>query len=773
MDIDQRIAWESRCIQEEPPACSTACPLHVDVRKFLKDMAKGDMEAAYQTLKKSLPFPGIMGRICDQPCESKCRRGEKGGAIAIGALEKLCVKQRTKPDQVRPLPRKSKRIAVLGSGLAGLTTAWDLLKKGMTVVIFEREKVLAPQLRKSAEDVLPESVIEDELAVLGPLRAGVKLNACIDKAVFDEMCGEFDAIFIDRTVFPADGFSLKADPQGGIVIDPATGQTDREGVFAGGNTGAGQGNSPVLEAAAGRKGALSIERYLQKVHMTIGRENEGPYDTRLYTNLTDVAPLGRVAPVDPVAGFSSAEARREAGRCIGCECLECVKNCQYLTHYQKFPKAYIREFFNNDKVLHGACHSVNILINSCSMCGMCKTVCPNDLFMGEVCMEGKRSMLKGNYMPPSAHEFALKDMEFSRGESFALCRHEPGKTRSAYLYFPSCQLCGSSPGEVLESYDFLRQNLEGGVGIMLGCCGAPAYWAGRETIFRETMEAFKGQWQAMGKPTVITACTSCQTLLSENLPEITFEPLWTMVAGIPAAKGTHPLATKTVAMVDPCASRHDGETRGRIREIASDLGFVLEELPHHGELAECCGYGGLVFNANPKLDDAIISRRASESDRDYLAYCAMCRDKFVAAGKPTAHLIELLFPVTADADPWARGWLSWSQRQDNRGRVKQELLAKSGEKGERVMESYQKITMHIAPGVLRAADGRRILENDLKQVIYYAEDTGKRLLNVHTGYYRACHTIGYTTFWVDYSPENDGFRVHNAYSHRMKITGVK
>jgi hypothetical protein len=190
-------------------------------------------------------------------------------------------------------------------------------------------------------------------------------------------------------------------------------------------------------------------------------------------------------------------------------------------------------------------------------------------------------------------------------------------------------------------------------------------------------------------------------------------------------------------------------------------------------MAECCGYGGLVFNANPKLDDAIVARRAAESQRDYLAYCAMCRDKFVAAGKRTAHLIELLFPSAPDTDPWARGWLSWSDRRTNRIRVKQDLLTRLGETAERTMEPYEQIKLHIEPEVLRITDSRRILENDLRQVIAQAEQTGHRLRNKETNCYRAKLKLGNTTFWVDYQAEEDGFRVFKAFCHRMYITGVE
>ena len=533
------------------------------------------------------------------------------------------------------------------------------------------------------------------------------------------------------------------------------------------------GDTPIMLAAAGRKGALSIERFLQKAHMTIGREDEGPYETRLHTNLKGIEPLDRISPTQPESGYTDAEAAREAQRCIQCECMECVKVCQYLAHYKKYPKKYIREIFNNEKVLLGAAHTGNLFINSCTDCGLCAHVCPNDLSMGEICRQERHFMLQEKFMPPSAHEFSLLDMASSTGEDFALCRHQPGKDHSTYLYFPSCMLSATAPGEVLTSYDYLCKNLSGGVGILLGCCGAPAYWSGREELFRETLEGIRKQWQDMGKPQMITACCTCQTLFQKHLPEIPVTPLWQVSPTEATPANSREGFEQTVAVLDPCITRNDPNIQAEVRTILTGLGYTLEELPLSKDMAECCGYGGLVFNANPKLDDAIVTRRAAESERDYLAYCAMCRDKFVAAGKRTAHLIEILFPLAPDADPWARGWISWSDRRNNRIRVKQELLVRLGEDTERAMGAYEKIVLHIEPEVMRTIDSRRILVSDLRQVIAQAEETGQRLRHNQNGNYRTSRKLGHVTFWVDYSPENEGFRVYNAYCHRMNVTGIK
>ncbi len=771
MEKEQRIAWEAQCIQEEPPACTATCPLHVDVRQFMGEMAKGNLAEAYRVLHRNMPFPGIFGRICDHPCETKCRRGEIGEAVAIGSLERVCVEWHGSPDSVKLLPRKSKNVAVIGGDIAGLVAAYDLRKKGFGVTLFETGKQLGAGFRKFSEKLLPAAVIAAELAILKDMRVEIKLGAVLEGSTTEDLLEEFDAVFIDRISSTCSRLNIETGATGQIAADPTTAGTGRPGVFAGGSNG----DSPILLAAAGRKGALSIERFLQAAHMTIGREDEGPYETRLYTNLKGIDPLDRLVPAAAEIGFSPEEAQKEAARCIQCECMECVKVCQYLAHYKKYPKQYIRQFFNNEKVLHGAAHSSNKIINSCTNCGLCATVCPNGLSMGAVCLEGRHSMLRGNYMPPSAHEFPLQDMAFSTGEEFALCRHQPGTQQSAYLYFPSCQLSATAPAEVLESYRVLCENLPGGVGILLGCCGAPAFWSGRDPLFRENLDTIREQWHSMGQPAVITACCTCQSVFRDHLPEITVKPLWEILetASLIRTAARQEVVGQAIAVVDPCSSRNDPETQSGVRRILASLGFSLEELPLSGALAECCGFGGLVFNANPRLDDTIVTRRAGESDLDYLAYCAMCRDKFVNAGKRTAHIIELLFPSVAGNDPWSRSWISWSDRRRSRQRVKNELLVRLGEGVERAMKPHEKITLYIEPEQLRTFDNRRILESDLRRVVLDAEETGKRLRHNQSGLYRATLKLGNTTFWVDYAPENEGYRIFNAYCHRMNITGVK
>lgn len=775
MEKNELIAWENKCIQEESPECTSACPLHVDARLFLKELQRGDWDAAYKVLSKTMPLPGILGRICDHPCEEKCKRGPIGGPIAIGTLEKFCVEKFAGKKRVQPLPRKNHRIAIVGAGLAGVTAAWDLLKKGFIVSVFEPGDRLGGYLWDLPEQLLPRDVLTEELSILEILKADIHLGIRLDTTLFDQICGEYEAVIVDRDSLHGIDLSLPLDSDGLIAIDPATGTTVRDGVLAGGGTRFRGSFSPVMETLEGRKPALSVERMMQKVGLGFGRENEGPQPSRLYTNVEEIASVPRVFPADSARGYTEEETLREAGRCIQCECKECVKKCLFLERYKGYPKKYAREIFNNERILLGAAHQYNVFTNSCSTCGLCETICPNDFSMADMCLEARRELLNLKIMPPSFHEFALDDMAFSNGESFALFRHEPGKSESAWLYFPSCQLCGSAPGEVLSSYRHIRERLSGGVGIMLGCCGAPAFWAGRDDLFREALDGIRTSWEEVGKPRVIIACSTCRNIFQEHLPEIETVSLWNIIleSGIPASAGKQCSATPTVSVVDPCASRHDPVGQKNIRRILQSLGMEIDELPLSGETPECCGYGGLMYNANPTLARDVVERRTTASDNDYLAYCAMCRDNFAFAGKRISHIIEHLFPTVEGADPAARGWISWSERRAGRVRVKETILRELGEKIDAQSEEYEKLNLTMSPEVRKRIDERRILEEDIRKVIYRAESTGKKMRSKESGNYLAYLQPANVTYWVEYVPEGDGFSVLNAYCHRMKIVGIK
>lgn len=148
MDKARLDEFERRCIQEEPAECVAACPLHVDARSLCIEVARGAWPGAWKVLRKTMPLPSILGRICDHPCETRCKRRECGDPIRIGELERACVQTPEPGTRTLPMPRRAQRAAVIGSGLVGLTAAYDLVRKGYSLAVIEPgEQVGGPLVR--------------------------------------------------------------------------------------------------------------------------------------------------------------------------------------------------------------------------------------------------------------------------------------------------------------------------------------------------------------------------------------------------------------------------------------------------------------------------------------------------------------------------------------------------------------------------------------------------------------------------------------------------
>ena len=765
MDQQELRELEYRCIQEEAPWCTAACPLHVDARAFVGAIGLGRWSDGWKILRRHMPLPGILGRICDAPCEGQCKRAQAGDAIRIGALEQACVQSEPPPHSILPLPSKGKAVAVAGSGLSSLTAAWELARKGYAVTVFEAGESAGAPLRRLDPLRLPGEVIDAEIALLTKL--GVRFETGQDPDT-RQMAGgwrnTFDALYLGLDALEGRAWELERNDEGMIQADGQSLQTSGAGIFAGG-----QSASFVWQAAQGRWAATSIDRFLQGVSLMAGREKQGPFKTRLFTSLEGVTPLPAVPMAANAVSYTQSEASAEAVRCLQCECLECVKVCDYLKKFGGYPKRYAREVYNNLSIVMGE-HKANRLINSCSLCGLCAHVCPNDFAMQELCLQARQAMVDSDKMPPSAHEFALLDMAFSQSERFAMARHQPGHDASAYLFFPGCQLCASAPGQVEKVYDHLCATLKDGVGLMLDCCGAPAHWAGRRSAYDAQSEHIKARWEALGRPAMILACATCLRMFKDHLPMIPTTSLWFQLeANRPEIAVTG--LNGPLAIHDPCTTRYDEELQACIRRLLTQAGLETEELALGGANTECCGFGGLMQNANPELARNVAQHRASRSESDYLAYCAMCRDNLAYTGKRVIHLLDLFFPDTQQSDPAQRPRPGWSQRQENRARLKAHMLKTLWSEVDDKMNVQEPVKLEISAEVAELMDERRILVEDLQCVIQHAEESGERLFHPPSGHYKAAYTPYKVTFWVEYSPGPQGYVVHNAYAHRMEVIG--
>lgn len=793
MDQSELRQWESRCTQEEPPRCRAACPLHVDVRAFCIHMAEGDIRKAWGVLCRTLPLPTLLARICDQPCRNACLRNEAGGGLHVAGLERACAEASGKATPVPPMPRRGLDAVVIGGDLAGLAAAWDLARKGITVALhtLSTGEAILDGLRLPAGHAVLGTLSDhlmEEVATLRRMGVTIHEGQLPPPEAIDEWVTSGHAVFVTPR-----GYSLYCTPN--PPPDALTFGTITPGVFAamppaqtddtGDADGTGAGHSPVEMAALGRRAATSMERYLQKVSLAAGREREGVFETRLFTSLVDVAPLPPVA--EPPEGYTADDARREAARCIRCECMECVRHCAYLAEYGGYPKQYARRIYNNESIVMGT-RQANTMIDSCMMCGLCATVCPEGFDMGALCLDARRSMVHRDKMPPSAHEFALRDMAFANSETCVVARHEADNLNSTWLFFPGCQLTASAPGLVESAWHWLQRWLPAiddakrtGVGLLAHCCGAPAHWAGRERLHEDTLHTVESHWEKLGRPTLVTACPSCTTVLRAGLPHIPVATLWEKMAEVADKHGLEPFSTPhpwkgDLVLHDPCGTREDVPLRDAARTLLATLGVNYHEPALTQEHTECCGFGGLVAEANPSLADKLTRGRAerlSAMGTHAVTYCAMCRDRLVKAGTPTAHMLSLLFASPAstqdDITPSAPGY---SQRRENRAALRERLRDLSTP--DLPVPAWASLTVRYTEKAAALMEERRILDSDVRKVLHHAMQSGRWIDDTdEEGVRIACFRPVVVTYWVTCTIDADGVPlVHNVWCHRMHVIGT-
>ncbi|HIV93167.1 MAG TPA: NADPH-dependent glutamate synthase [Candidatus Eisenbergiella stercoravium] len=195
----------SRCINCKNAQCVKGCPVSINIPGFIEKVKEGDMEAAYQVISASSSLPAICGRVCPQEsqCEGKCIRGIKGEPISIGKLERY-VADWARENGIKPegaAEKKGKKVAVIGSGPAGLTCAGDLAKMGYDVTIFEALHEPGGVLVYGIPEFrLPkEAVVKKEIENVKSLGVKIETNVIVGKSVtIDELLNEegFSAVFI-------------------------------------------------------------------------------------------------------------------------------------------------------------------------------------------------------------------------------------------------------------------------------------------------------------------------------------------------------------------------------------------------------------------------------------------------------------------------------------------------------------------------------------------------------------------------------------------------
>jgi len=360
--------------------CYFGCPAHMDIPAMLRQIVAGEMDSATVTVKRSIAFPAVLGRICPAPCEKSCRRKAADGAVAICRLKQFVADEDLGREKSYDPPcRQSsgKSVAIIGAGPTGLSAAYYLAQYGHACTVFDENDMPGGRMRReTSEEELSREVLDAEIETV--LRLGVDLQRhnCIgDKPSFDDLRERFDAVLIASGASgkdQAEKLQLQTGPRG-IKADKHTFLTDEDGVFAAG--GAMRGKVLVIRSVAdGKEVAASIDRYLSEQKMIGPRK---PMNVRMgrleKEELDQFLQISGAAPRrDPSAdGFSSEEAVEQSARCLHCDCrkLDSCKLRSWADRYEADPSRYKgeRRTFTQD-TRHA---EVIFEPGKCIDCGLC------------------------------------------------------------------------------------------------------------------------------------------------------------------------------------------------------------------------------------------------------------------------------------------------------------------------------------------------------------------------------------------------------------------
>ncbi|MEA3558085.1 MAG: NADPH-dependent glutamate synthase [Candidatus Thermoplasmatota archaeon] len=199
---EEAVREAKRCLQCRNSPCTENCPVHVDVRGFVKLLAEGELKKAYLKVKEDSPIPGIVGRVCPQEhqCEGACLLGKMGDAVNIGKLEAFLADwaMENGVNEEFEIKEKEQKVAVIGTGPSGISCAVDLRKIGYKVTMFEALHKAGGVLQYGIPNFrLPKHIVDKELSYLETIGIEIRLDTVVGQSIpFDELRNTYDAVFI-------------------------------------------------------------------------------------------------------------------------------------------------------------------------------------------------------------------------------------------------------------------------------------------------------------------------------------------------------------------------------------------------------------------------------------------------------------------------------------------------------------------------------------------------------------------------------------------------
>jgi Fe-S oxidoreductase len=328
--------------------------------------------------------------------------------------------------------------------------------------------------------------------------------------------------------------------------------------------------------------------------------------------------------------------------CLECKSKPCMKNC-----------AMLNDFGDNLKSIFKGCLEKNkmpdSMVYSCNMCNQCAIACPKNYRIQDIFIESRKLKIEKNNgkSPMKGHRAVEVHQYLGNSNLFNTVNKAPKENKTKRIFFPGCSLPSYNPKVVGNILDFLQEKYDGEIGSILKCCGKPTKSLGKDEKFKKRYAVVQKAIDDTKADEIIVACQSCYKIFKENSPNLTVKSLWEILPelGLPEhAKGIGKDSDITFGIHDSCPTRYNKEIQSGVRWILDKMKYKTEEPLHTKENTRCCGFGGMVMPANPKVFQTVINKRIGEYNTDHIvSYCAACRESMEIGGKDSVHILDLVF----------------------------------------------------------------------------------------------------------------------------------
>lgn len=358
--------------------CQLVCPAHMNIPLMNRLIAKGEFAKSLEIVKRDIALPSVLGYICPAPCEAGCRRKQVDEAVSICLLKRFVGEEDLKSDNpfenIKEAPT-GKKVAVIGSGPAGLSAAYYLQLKGHQAVIFEKNEFAGGELLQIDEKNLPAEVLKSEIGLI--LKTGVKieLNKYIDDIEFDKINKSFDAVVVAVGAIPESNniFGLKKN-NSGIIVEKNSYLSSKPNVFAIGNS-LKYSKMAVRSVGQGKEVATVIDTFLETSEVVAYPERFNSKFGRLAENefihyKNDSENFERQKA--DRSGFTKEAAIKEAKRCMHCDCRN-PETCVLRDLSDRFKASQKRFQGEGRKPIEKFIHREGIVYEpgKCIKCGIC------------------------------------------------------------------------------------------------------------------------------------------------------------------------------------------------------------------------------------------------------------------------------------------------------------------------------------------------------------------------------------------------------------------